>query len=463
MDVHIRSEGFHIYCLYIDARALDYKVMICEEVRTLRILVIGTGYVGTTTIMAFAEMGWKITGLDTDTRKVSMLRKGVLHFYEHGLEDMLVKHLKTGNITFTSDSEQAIKAHDIIFICVGTPSNPDGSADLSYLKKVANEIGHSMNGYKLVINKSTVPVGTLEKVARWIQSSQIEPQTFDVASNPEFLREGNALVDALHPDRIIIGTQSDKAAIQLRELYQSMGCPVMLTTPRTAELIKYASNAFLATKISYINELSRLCDQLGVSIIDVAQGMGLDSRIGHSFLQAGIGFGGSCFPKDVTALIHTAEDLDSDLSILEKVMSVNQSQTMYVLNKARKQLSGFRHRRIALLGLTFKPDTDDMRQSPSLRILDKLLKEQAYVTVHDPVAKLTLDSRRNWKQCKIPEQALQRADAVILCTAWPLYSELDWSRMKHIMNKPNIIDGRNMLDAKLMRSLGFHYQGVGYE
>ncbi len=429
----------------------------------MHILVIGTGYVGTTTIVAFAEMGWKVTGLDTDMRKIQLLQQGTLHFYEQGLEDLLVKHLKDRNITFTSDSEDAIRAHNIIFICVGTPSHADGSADLTYLKEVSKEIGHAMNGYKLIINKSTVPVGTLEKVANWIKSTNDSSQAFDVASNPEFLREGSALTDALHPDRIVIGAYSDSVKTQLRELYQSMECPIMITTPRTAELIKYASNAFLATKISYMNELSRLCDQLGVSVIDVAQGMGLDPRIGQSFLRAGIGFGGSCFPKDIAALLHTAEKHDSDLSIIKNVMSVNQSQTMYLLNKARKRLSGFQHRRIALLGLAFKPDTDDTRHSPSLRILDKLLREHAYVTAHDPVAKLTLDSHHNWKQCNRPEQALRRADAVILCTEWPLYQSIDWSRMRDIMNKPNIFDGRNMLDAQQMRSLGFHYQGIGYE
>lgn len=430
----------------------------------MSILVIGTGYVGTTTTLAFAEMGWKVTGLDTDKGKIELLQQGSLHFYEQGLEEMLARHLQQKNITFTTDSERAIRAHDMIFICVGTPSNPDGSANLKYMKQVSKEIGHYMNAYKLIINKSTVPVGTLEKVARWIQSSQRNPQAFDVASNPEFLREGNALVDALNPDRIVIGTYSETVATAIKELYQSMRCPIMITTPRTAELIKYAANSFLATKISYINELARLCDILNVSIIDVAQGMGLDHRIGQSFLQAGIGFGGSCFPKDVSALLHTAEQLDSQLSILEKVMSVNHTQTMYLLDKARKRLAGFRHRRVTLLGLAFKPDTDDTRQSPSLRILQKLLDEHAYVAIHDPVAKLTLDTHRNqWMQYNSPEEALQKADAVILCTEWPLYHLLDWSRMKDIMNKPNIFDGRNMLDAKIMKSMGFHYQGIGYQ
>jgi UDPglucose 6-dehydrogenase len=429
----------------------------------MNILVIGTGYVGSTTAMVFAELGWKVTGLDTDKHKIQQLEQGVLHFYEPGLEDLLRKHVQSGQIQFTTNKDKAIRDNDLIFICVGTPSRADGSADMRYVKQVAEDIGQKMNGYKLVVTKSTVPVGTQEQITAWIAAAQEQAYPFDVASNPEFLREGKAVVDALNPDRIIIGSNSKRAAHLLQSIYQSAKCPVVITTPKTAELIKYASNAFLATKISFVNELARLCDVLDVNVKEVSFGMGLDPRIGPSFLQAGIGYGGSCFPKDVSALILTAKQNSTELSVLEKVVQVNQTQHAYLINKVRERLGSLANQKIAVLGLAFKPDTDDIREAPALRVIESLLNDQANVMLYDPVASLPADAAyKAVTECSKLEEALQDAAAVILCTEWPIFKNIDWGHMKLVMSQPNVFDGRNILDARDMRANGYYYQGIGH-
>jgi UDPglucose 6-dehydrogenase len=430
----------------------------------MNILVIGTGYVGTTTALIFAEMGWIVTGLDRDVDKIKQLQRGLLPIHEPGLADLLRKHIQTEQIRFTADAARAYKDNDVIFICVGTPSRQDGSADLHYVKQVAEDIGRYMNDYKLVIIKSTVPVGTQEQVTAWIQGAQTESHPFDVASNPEFLREGKAISDALHPDRVIIGSTSSRATQRLQTLYQTFKCPVVVTTPRTAELIKYASNAFLATKISYMNELAKLCDRLGVNVKEVANGIGLDHRIGASFLQAGIGYGGSCFPKDVSALLRMAYENHTELNVLGQVVAVNQTQHLYMLDKARERLGTLAHKKIAILGLSFKPDTDDIREAPAIRMIQSLLSEQAYVNVHDPVAALPPNLIHEFVTKSLtPQEALKDADAVFLCTEWALYRQLDWVRMKAIMKQPNLFDGRNLLEADRMKFIGFYYKGIGYE
>ncbi|WP_127530329.1 UDP-glucose dehydrogenase family protein [Paenibacillus kobensis] len=428
----------------------------------MNILIIGTGYVGATTAMVFAESGWQVTGLDVDAGKIERLRQGRLHFHEPGLEDLIAKHVSSGRLLFTTDKETAIAGHEVIFICVGTPSQPDGNADLRYIRQASEDIGHWMNGYKLVVTKSTVPIGTQEQVKAWIEAAQRQPHLFDVASNPEFLREGKAVEDALRPDRIVIGTDNAKAAEQLLTLYQSFQCPRIITTPRTAELIKYASNAFLATKITYMNELARLCDEFEVNVNEVATGMGLDPRIGPSFLQAGLGYGGSCFPKDVLELVMTARKLQVPLRILEEVMEVNRTQFTYLLDKARTRLGDFANKNIAILGLAFKPDTNDIREAPALRIIHELLLEQANVRLFDPVA--TLPAHASYQAvtvCSLVEEALHNADAVILCTEWPAFGQLDWENLKGHLKQLNFFDGRNMMDARLMRGIGFYYQGIG--
>ncbi|MCM3782121.1 UDP-glucose/GDP-mannose dehydrogenase family protein [Neobacillus mesonae] len=429
----------------------------------MNILVIGTGYVGTTTALVFAEMGWQVTGLDTDKRKIDQLKQGILYFHEPGLAELLQKHNRSGHLQFTSDKAEAIQKNDVIFICVGTPSRPDGSADLTYVKQVAQDIGKYMNGYKLVVDKSTVPVGTQEKVTEWISEVQ-KSFPYDVASNPEFLREGKALEDSLHPDRIVLGTTSEKAAKQLRLLYSSMKCEILETTPRTAELIKYASNAFLATKISFMNELSRLSDQLGVNIKEVATGMGYDSRIGASFLQAGIGYGGSCFPKDVAELVYKAVEEGMELEILKQVVNVNNNQHLYLYDKAEKRLGDMKGKKVGILGLAFKPDTDDIREAPALRLIQQLMDKEATIQLYDPIAKLPSEAK--YDKVNMVDSAAEvfvDADTVFICTEWPMFNELDWNNLKETMKHPNIFDGRNMLDTKLMRSLGYYYEGIGYK
>ncbi|MFC5650039.1 UDP-glucose dehydrogenase family protein [Paenibacillus solisilvae] len=429
----------------------------------MNILVIGTGYVGSTTAMVFAELGCNVTGLDTDEHKIQQLKQGALHFYEPGLEDLLKKHVHSGRIRFTTNKEAAIQGNDVIFICVGTPSRLDGNADLRYVKQVAEDIGQMMGEYKLIITKSTVPVGTQEQITSWVQAAQEKPYPFDVASNPEFLREGKAVEDALNPDRIILGSNSKRATKLLESLYKSVKCPIVITTPRTAELIKYASNAFLATKISYMNELARLCDEMDINVMEVADGMGLDPRIGSSFLQAGIGYGGSCFPKDVSALILAAKQNNVQLEILDKVIHVNQTQYAYLLDKARERLGSFANKKLAVLGLAFKPDTDDTREAPALRVIERLLNEQAHVTVYDPVAKLpNYPPYDVLSVCADVEEAMLDADAVILCTEWPVFKTINWTDMKRLMHQPNLFDGRNMFDAQDMNAMGYYYQGIGY-
>ena len=421
----------------------------------------GMGFVGVTTALVFADSGWNVTGLDPDQAKINSLLKGNLPFYEPGVEQLLSKHVANGTIAFTTSPESAIRENQIIFLCVGTPSSPDGSADLRYIKQAASWIGEFMQEHKWIVIKSTVPIGTHEKVRQWVTNSQVIPTTFDTINNPEFLREGSALEDTMKPDRIVIGTTNEDAANHIAPLYANMKCPVIITKPRTAEMIKYASNSFLATKISFMNELARLTNEMDINISDVSKGMGLDPRIGNQFLRAGIGYGGSCFPKDVDSLIHTAKEKGLKLSLLEKVVKVNKSQATYFLEKLEQQLSGFKGKTIAILGIAFKPDTDDIREAPSLKIISSLLKKKAIVQVHDPVVALPTEKLSDRLiQCKSVEDTLYQADAMVICTEWEMYRNADWVHLKDIMRNQNILDGRNILDGKKLISLGFNYLSV---
>lgn len=427
----------------------------------MSILIMGMGYVGLTTALVFSELGWKVTGMDPDERKINSLLQGALPFYEPGLGTLLKKHLHA-NMSFSSDPKTAVQQHSFVFLCVGTPSQTDGSANLGYIQQAAEWIGKYMQEYKLIVVKSTVPIGTQEKIARWIQDAQPLPIPFDVISNPEFLREGTALHDALSPDRIIIGSNSEQAAEQLKQLYVKLDCPVQITTPKTAEIIKYAANAFLATKISFVNELARFCDKIGVNISDVSEGIGMDHRIGKHFLRAGIGYGGSCFPKDVKALLFTAKEKQAQLTILEKVFQVNETQFLYFLDNLERQLASFQGKTIAILGLAFKPDTDDLRESPALSVIKSLVEKQAVVRAHDPVAKLPSTFLSDKViQCETIEETVSQADAVILCTEWPEYRKTNWGELKKRMKQHYFFDGRNVLSSEQMSAWGFHYQGIG--
>ncbi|ALC92992.1 nucleotide sugar dehydrogenase [Bacillus sp. FJAT-18017] len=402
-------------------------------------------------------MGHKVTGLDLDERKLNSLQSGKLHFYEPGLNDLLLKHLHLENITFTTDTQQAIKQNDVIFLCVGTPQSPNGSADLQYVKNAASSIGTYMNQYKVVVNKSTVPVGTAVLVSNIIKENQTSEVPFDVVSNPEFLREGSALYDALHPDRVVIGSISRKATQIMKELYKEIPCPIIETNPTSAELIKYAANSFLALKISFMNELARLCDVLGINVNDVSKGIGLDHRIGPHFLQAGIGYGGSCFPKDVEALLHTSRQKGINLSILERASEVNRTQAIYFMEKLKDSLGDLSDKTIAVFGLAFKPNTDDTRESPSLTVVDYLVNHESNVKVHDPIVKLKPDK---FTQCSTVQEAATGADAVIICTDWEEYRNLDWGQLKGLMKQHYIFDGRNIIDKGKAVELGYLYFGV---
>ena len=428
----------------------------------MNILIIGMGYVGVTTALVFAELGWKVTGLDMDARKMQSLSEGMLSFYEPGLDLLLRKHLQTTNIQFTTDAEKAIRDNSIIFLCVGTPSEQNGSADLQAVRTVSERIGSTMTEYKLIVVKSTVPINTNQKVTQWIKATQTDHFPFDVVSNPEFLREGSALHDSLHPDRIIIGSESEHATQVMKRLYDQMNARIFITKPKTAEMIKYASNAFLATKISYINELSRLCEKIDVNVSEVAEGMGMDHRIGPHFLHAGIGYGGSCFPKDSKALLYTANENHSELSILEKVTQVNETQPSHFMRVWEQQIGGFAYKTIAILGIAFKPDTDDLREAPSISILHQLMEKHASVRMHDPVAKLPTSMLSDRvSQFDTVAETLQQCDAVILCSEWDAYISADWAALRHVMKTGYVFDGRNMLNSAKLTALGYQYYGIG--
>ncbi|MCM3337706.1 UDP-glucose/GDP-mannose dehydrogenase family protein [Paenibacillus sp. MER TA 81-3] len=428
----------------------------------MKTLVAGVGYVGTTTALLLAELGWKVLGFDTDNSKISALSNGTLPFYEPGLDTLLRTHLSNANICFLVDPVQAIRESQVVFICVGTPSLEDGSSDMRYIRSVAKMIGNHMQEYKLIVVKSTVPVGTQKQVVQWISEAQISSIPFDVVSNPEFLREGSAVYDAFHPDRIVIGSDSDAAAQQVKMIYRDIDSPYVVTKPATAEMIKYAANAFLAAKISYMNELARLCDQIDVSISDIAVGIGYDPRIGKSFLQAGIGYGGSCFPKDVKSLLHIAKEHDTNLSLLQQVVYINETQYQYFIEQMVRRLGGLDGKIIAVLGLSFKPGTDDLREAPSLKMISHLLQSEAAIQVHDPVAALPEQLlHKNIVQFESIKDTVRQADAVVICTEWPEYASASWSDLIQLMRNAAVFDGRNVLDGEQMKAWGYDYYGIG--
>lgn len=428
----------------------------------MSILIMGTGYVGITTAIMFAELGIQATGFDSNAAKIALLNQGHLPFHEPGMEPLLKRHLAQGTIRFVQDEQSAIRDHKVIFLCVGTPSNSDGSANLNAIRQASEWIGTYRRERTLVVIKSTVPVGVDERVSVWIAGKQDVPVPYDVVTNPEFLREGSALADALAPDRIVIGSNSDEAGRELLSLYANIDCPKIVTTPKAAIMIKYASNAFLATKISFINELARLCDGLGIDIAEISYGMGLDPRIGPKFLNAGIGYGGSCFPKDVDALLHTAAANRKKLSVIEHAALVNRTQPLQVLDAWERVMpSTFKKATVAVLGISFKPNTDDLREAPSLVILSELLSRQAKIRVHDPLTVLPVHFRAlGVQQSETIGGALQGADAVMLCTEWPQYLEVDWLSVKPVMHGHIVFDGRNALDGASMVRMGYEYYGV---
>ena len=432
----------------------------------MKIGMVGTGYVGLVSGACFSEFGVDVTCVDKDTNKVRRLSQGECTIYEPGLEDLLQKNLESGRLHFTGDLAEAVSGADAVFIAVGTPSRRgDGYADLSYVYAAAEEIGHALDGYAVVVTKSTVPVGTGREVERIVRKVRPDAK-FDVASNPEFLREGSAINDFMRPDRVIIGADSDRAAEVVAELYRPLyllETPIIKTTLETAELTKYAANAFLAAKITFINEIADLAEKVGADVQDVARGIGLDGRIGRKFLHAGPGYGGSCFPKDTLALVRTARDAGAPLRIVETVVQVNEARKTQMVDKISDACGGsIDGRTIGVLGLTFKPNTDDMRDSPSLEIVPGLRKRGATVRAYDPQgmaeAKKMLDGVV-W--CDDAYETMLDADALVIVTEWNEFRALDLARAKKLLKRPLLIDLRNIYPVREMEQAGFTYHSIG--
>lgn len=433
----------------------------------MNVVMIGAGYVGLVSGACFSEFGANVTCVDVDVTKVDALNAGKIPIYEPGLDALVENNVKTGRLRFTTDLAGAVKDADLIFIAVGTPTRRgDGHADLTYVYAAAREIAKHLTGYTVIVDKSTVPVGTARQVQRIIREENPDAD-FDVASNPEFLREGSAIGDFMRPDRVVIGVESPRAETLLRELYRPLNLiesPVFVTTLESAELIKYASNAFLATKISFINEMSILCEAVGADVHAVAKGMGMDNRIGRKFLHAGPGYGGSCFPKDTLALIRIAQEHGASSRIVEAVVEVNAAQKARMVKKIRSALGGSESgKTLAVLGLTFKPETDDMRDSPSLAILPALVDKGATIRAHDPEgmkeAKHLLSDQIHY--CNGIYDTFEGADAVVLMTEWNQYRGLDLDRVKGLMKGKVFIDLRNVYEHDIMSRHGFEYTCVG--
>ncbi len=433
-----------------------------QEELLMRVCIIGTGYVGLVTGGTLAELGNNVICVDNNEEKVAMLNRDEIPIYEPGLKEIVRSAREAGRIKFITSIRDGVRASDIIFIAVSTPPKPDGSADLSMVAAVAKEVAENLNGYKVVVDKSTVPVKTGEKVAETIARYSQGDGEFDVVSNPEFLREGSAIYDTFHPDRIVIGTSSRRAADMLIELYKPLDAPVIVTDINSAEIIKHAANSFLATKISFANALVHICEASGANVEEVTKGVGLDNRVGSRFLNAGVGYGGSCFPKDVSAFIAIADELGYDFKLLKEVENINEFQSEYFFNKIKETLWILEDKTIAILGLAFKPNTDDMRNAPAEKIITRLLAEGAKIKAFDPKsmekAKETLPEI---EYCDNPYQAAEGADALVIITEWNEFKEMDLGRIKDLLNQPIILDGRNIYDPAKMEELGFIYKSVG--
>ncbi|MBI5407725.1 MAG: UDP-glucose/GDP-mannose dehydrogenase family protein [Nitrospirae bacterium] len=432
----------------------------------MNISVIGAGYVGLVTGACFAEFGINVTCVDMDEARIESLTKGTPPFYEPGLEELMRKNMNEGRLHFTRDTAKAVRDSEIIFIAVGTPSRADGSADLSYVDAVARTIAGNLNAYKVIVTKSTVPVGTGERIRKIIQESGNADGQFDIVSNPEFLREGSAIEDFMRPNRVVIGANSERSVSVIKELYRPLyliEAPFIITDIETSEMIKYASNVFLATKISYINEIANLCEKVGANVQVVAKAMGLDGRIGAKFLHPGPGYGGSCFPKDVRALLQIAESHGYDLKIARGVIEVNTSQREWMIVKIEHALRGISGKTLGVLGLSFKPNTNDIRESPAIDIIQGLIARGAKIRVFDPAAmqdaKAVLGPLVTY--CKDAYDAAEGADAVVLTTEWNQFRNLELERLKGLLKHPVFIDLRNVYETDRMRKNGFDYYSVG--
>ena len=428
-----------------------------------KLCVIGTGYVGLVTGTCFADMGHRVTCLDINEERIDMLNKGIMPIYEPGLKQIVDQNVEAGRLDFTTSYPEALKDSEFAFIAVGTPSSEDGEADMQYVKAAASSIAKNLNHPIIIVNKSTVPVGTGDWVAEIINDLNGQVITeFSVVSNPEFLREGSAVMDFMQPDRVVLGSTDLGAAQQVAELYQALRCEIMITDLRTAEMVKYASNAFLATRISFINEMANICETLGADVREVARGMGMDKRIGPAFLDAGLGWGGSCFPKDVKALAHMAETHDTHPQLLRAVMDINFNQRKHAVEKLEKALGSVNGKTIGVLGLSFKPNTDDTRYSPSLDIIQMLIAKGAAVQGYDPQAmNVSKKEVPELNLCQNPYDVARDADALLLATEWNEFKSLDFERIKANMRGKVVLDGRNIWNGEELQEMGFIYFGMG--
>jgi len=433
--------------------------------------VIGAGHVGLVTAACLAKLGHYVLCADNDEDKIKKLKKLVMPFYEPGLDEIVEHQYKKGNLLFTDSVKEVSEKCEVIFIAVGTPSTPDGSADLSYVENVTVEIARALcafkerkkeNIYRLIVEKSTVPVLTGQWVKKTFQLIGPTGIEFDIAANPEFLREGSAIKDFLEPDRVVVGVENERARKIFEHIYSKIKAPIVFTDVKSAELIKHASNCFLALKISYINAISQICERVGADIEKVAEGMGYDRRIGKDFLKAGIGWGGSCFPKDVAAYIKLAEEIGYPFNLLKEAQQINKQQRLLVIKKAKELLWNLKGKKISILGLSFKPNTDDIRESPAIEIIEMLLKEGSLIKSYDPKA---MDNMRrifpDIEYCNDAYECVKDTSLLILLTEWEEFRKLDFEKIKRLMESPNIIDGRNYLDKEKLKSIGFNYRGIG--
>jgi UDPglucose 6-dehydrogenase len=430
----------------------------------MKIAIIGSGYVGLVTGACFAEVGHEVICVDNDERKIKALRNGKIPIYEPGLEQLVLRNVSAHRLQFTGSIEQGVDNSQVIFIAVPTPPQTDGSVDLTYIERVAREIASVLKEYRVIVDKSTVPVKTGEKVADTIRRYNKVNVDFDVVSNPEFLREGCAVHDLMEPDRIVIGSNSERALAIMKKVYEPFMAPIMVTDINSAELIKHAANSFLALKISYINALSAICEASGADIEKVADGIGADKRIGRSFLNAGLGYGGSCFPKDIAAFIAISEQIGEPFHLLREVQRINEYQRERFLKRLRDSLWVLKEKRIAVWGLTFKPDTDDVRNSVAIDLVNDLIREGAHVTAYDPKGNQRvqeLDLCPGVHLANSALEAVQGAESLILATEWPDFGDVDLTEVRSRMHTPIVFDGRNLFDPATMRDLGFQYYGIG--
>lgn len=426
------------------------------------ICVIGSGYVGLVTGTCFADLGNKVTLVDIDEGKIERLKKGEMPIYEPGLEELVERNVRASRLFFTTSYEVGLEDAEFVFICVGTPSGVDGEADLKYVRSAAETIAQKMDHPVIIVNKSTVPVGTGDWTADIVTRAQPSPIDFAVVSCPEFLREGSAITDFLNPDRNVFGSTNREAAEKVADLYSPLKAETVITDLRTAEMIKYASNAFLATRISFINEMSIICERMGADVTEVARGMGFDKRIGPHFLQAGVGYGGSCFPKDVKALAYMAQTHGMHPQLLNAVMEINDFQRKHIMLKIRDVLGNLEGKTVGVLGLAFKENTDDIRESPALTVVRLLINQGAKVKAYDPVAMPNSSKEvAGIEMCNDPYEAATDANGLIIMTPWNEFKQLDMQRVKDSMAEPIMIDGRNMYSPAAMKELGFTYRGVG--